>query len=91
MLPLPIDKGKGIKGIGLQSNKMSVIDEVKQRTDIVEVVGQYTTLKKAGRTFRALCPFHSEKHGSFFVYPEQHRAGIALVPVISAVMSFHSL
>jgi len=50
---------------------MSVIDEVKQRTDIVEVVSQYTTLKKAGRTFGALCPFHSEKHPSFFVYPEQ--------------------
>ncbi|MBI2979819.1 MAG: hypothetical protein HYY41_03210 [Chloroflexi bacterium] len=50
---------------------MSVIDEVKQRTDIVEVIGQYTTLTKAGRTFRALCPFHSEKHASFFVYPEQ--------------------
>lgn len=50
---------------------MSVIDEVKQRTDIVEVVGQYTDLKKAGRTFKALCPFHSEKHASFFVYPEQ--------------------
>ena len=50
---------------------MGVIDEVKQRTDIVEVVSQYTALKKAGRTFRALCPFHSEKHPSFFVYPEQ--------------------
>lgn len=50
---------------------MSVIDEVKQRTDIVEVVNQYVTLTKAGRTFKALCPFHSEKHPSFFVYPEQ--------------------
>jgi len=50
---------------------MGVIDEVKQRTDIVEVVSRYATLKKAGRTFRALCPFHSEKHPSFFVYPEQ--------------------
>jgi len=50
---------------------MSVVDEVKQRTDVVEVVSQYTTLTKAGRTFRALCPFHSEKHPSFFVYPEQ--------------------
>jgi len=50
---------------------MSVIDEVKQRTDIVEVISQYVSLTKAGRTFRALCPFHSEKRPSFFVYPEQ--------------------
>lgn len=50
---------------------MSVIDEVKQRTDIVELINQYTTLAKSGRNFRALCPFHSEKRPSFFVYPEQ--------------------
>ena len=50
---------------------MSVIDEVKQKTDIVELVGQYVTLKKAGRNLTALCPFHSEKTPSFFIYPEQ--------------------
>jgi DNA primase len=50
---------------------MSIVDEVKQKNDIVEVIGQYTTLKKAGRTYRGLCPFHSEKTPSFFVYPEQ--------------------
>jgi DNA primase len=50
---------------------MSAIDEVKQKTDIVEVIGQYTALKKAGRNLTALCPFHSEKNPSFFVYPEQ--------------------
>ncbi len=50
---------------------MSVIDEVKQRIDIAEVISQYATLKKAGRNLTALCPFHSEKHPSFFVYPEQ--------------------
>ncbi len=50
---------------------MSAIDEVKQKTDIVEVIGQHATLKKAGRNLTALCPFHSEKHPSFFVYPEQ--------------------
>jgi DNA primase len=50
---------------------MSVIDEVKQKTDIVEIVGQYVTLRKSGRNLSAPCPFHSEKHPSFFVYPEQ--------------------
>lgn len=50
---------------------MSIIDEVKQRTDIEAVIGQYTTLKKAGRTLRALCPFHTEKTPSFFVYPDR--------------------
>jgi DNA primase len=50
---------------------MSAVDEVKQKTDIVEIIGQYATLKKAGRNLTALCPFHSEKTPSFFVYPDQ--------------------
>lgn len=50
---------------------MTAVDEVKQKTDILDVVSQYVKLTKAGKMFRGLCPFHSEKHGSFFVYPEQ--------------------
>ncbi len=48
---------------------MSTIDEVKQRIDIVDLVSQYVTLKKAGRGFVALCPFHSERTPSFHVDP----------------------
>lgn len=50
---------------------MSVIDEVKQKTDIVDIASQFITLTKSGRNFKAICPFHSEKHPSFFIYPEQ--------------------
>ena len=50
---------------------MSVIDEIKQKLDIVEVIGEYSSLTKAGRTFKGLCPLHSEKHPSFYVYPQQ--------------------
>jgi DNA primase len=49
---------------------MSVIDEIKDRLDIVEVVGAYTQLKKAGRTYKGLCPFHNEKTPSFVVFPD---------------------
>jgi DNA primase len=50
---------------------MSAVDEVKQKIDITEIVGQYVTLKKAGRNLTAPCPFHSEKTPSFFVFPEK--------------------
>jgi len=44
-----------------------VITEVRSRADIVEVISGYLPLKKAGRNYRALCPFHPEKTPSFMV------------------------
>jgi DNA primase len=47
------------------------IDEVVARSDIVEIIGARVPLKKAGREFKACCPFHNEKSPSFWVSPDK--------------------
>lgn len=45
----------------------SLIDKVRQSVDIIEVASQYLTLKKTGRNYKCLCPFHAEKTPSFII------------------------
>lgn len=48
-----------------------LIDEIRRNNDIVDIISQYVNLKKSGRTFFGLCPFHSEKSPSFAVSPDK--------------------
>jgi DNA primase len=47
------------------------VEELLEKVDIVDIVSDYIKLKKAGKNFKALCPFHTEKTPSFFVNPEK--------------------
>jgi len=49
----------------------NTLEEIKKRVDIVEFIGSFISLKKTGRNFKALCPFHQEKTPSFIVSPER--------------------
>ena len=49
----------------------SFLDELVARSDIVEIIGARVPLKKAGRAYKACCPFHNEKSPSFSVSPDK--------------------
>ncbi len=49
----------------------SDVQQIKDRTNIVDIVGQYVTLRRAGRTYSGKCPFHKERTPSFHVSPER--------------------
>ena len=46
------------------------IQELVARNDIYDTISRYVSLQRAGRLYKGLCPFHSERSPSFMVYPE---------------------
>ncbi len=52
-------------GVGFSDN---IVDEIKSRCNIVDVIGRHVPLKKSGSNYAGLCPFHNEKTPSFYVY-----------------------
>lgn len=50
---------------------MDQVAQIRETTDIISLISEFIALKKAGRNFRALCPFHKEDSPSFFVSPER--------------------
>jgi DNA primase len=48
-----------------------IVEQVRHRADLVEVVGRYVGLKKSGSGFMGLCPFHTERTPSFHVHPDK--------------------
>ena len=49
----------------------SLLEDIRSRVDMVELVGQFVNLKRAGENWKGLCPFHTEKTPSFTVHPKK--------------------
>jgi DNA primase len=48
-----------------------IIAQIRERTDIAQVIGEHVALTRSGAQLRGLCPFHAERTGSFYVYPQK--------------------
>ncbi|MBQ8388547.1 MAG: DNA primase [Clostridia bacterium] len=72
-----------------------IIDEIRSRCDIEDVVGSYVSLKRAGSNIKGLCPFHSEKTPSMVVYPSSQSFYCfgcgAGGDVVTFTMKYHNL
>ena len=53
------------------SMNRTAVEQIKERIPIEDLIGQYVKLEKAGKSYKARCPFHNEKSASFFVSPDR--------------------
>ena len=67
-MPFPKDLGGLFLSYSIPAEKIS---EIKHSADILEIISDAVVLKKAGRNYLGLCPFHSEKTPSFTVSPDK--------------------
>lgn len=65
----PADGGQG--GAALQRIDGHILDEIRDRVDIVDVIADYVPLRRSGKNFVGLCPFHRERTPSFTVAPDK--------------------
>ena len=65
-----------------------VIEEIRARTDIVELIGARVPLKRAAGSFKACCPFHKEKTPSFHVNPARQTTIASVAPHTAMCSSF---
>src|SRR5207249_500479 len=70
-LPLFRRESRSYASMGRGLISEDVINQIRDRTDIVEVVGQHVSLTRAGQNLKGLCPFHQEKSPSFTVSPSR--------------------
>ena len=55
------------------NNQTNIVDEIKSRCNIVDIIGRVVPLKRAGSNYKGLCPFHNEKTPSFVVSEAKQR------------------
>ncbi len=55
----------------MQRYSDEIIEEIRQNNDIIDIISQYVHLKRSGRNYFGLCPFHNEKSPSFSVSPDK--------------------
>ena len=64
-------------------DNQNVINEIRSKIDIVDLVSNYVSLTKKGQYYWGICPFHNDKNPSMSVDPRRQTVGVAIIVVMS--------